>query len=208
MTNTKTNAKLVAKGRKLVNAGNAKARAKMNKANPDLITGVAPARTGNGTVVSTATTMYDIAPWQDHGQTRKLAVVGASLAALKAHVATLVKPQAKLAHGVDIHNAPHSAKAVRDAREAAKATKGKGKARAVKADKAKQPARGTERQYKLGARKNEAKADTFRHYLLSTIMGAKDTASAKAKHAKSKKFQDRKLDFNWVASQGYIAFTD
>jgi len=38
-------------------------------------------------------------------------------------------------------------------------------------------------------------------------MAHKDTDSAKAAHAKSKQYPNHKLDFNWAAQQGYIAFT-
>jgi hypothetical protein len=60
----------------------------------------------------------------------------------------------------------------------------------------------------LAGRKDESKPDTFRRYMLSTIMKAKDTDSAKAAHAKSGKYPTHKLDFNWTAQQGYIKFAD
>lgn len=174
------------------------------KQNADTIIVAKGLATGNGTYVESAGGKnVIILPWQDKGVTRKLAVVGGSLAALNEHLATLTKPQAKLAHGVDSHNSPQSAKAVADQnKNAKKATK----SAAPKAEKNKQPSRGAERTYTLGATKNTAKPDTWRHYMLTTIMGAKSTEAAKAAHAKSKKFSDNKLDFNWANAQGYIKF--
>lgn len=137
--------------------------------------------------------------------TTKLARVGQPVAPLEEYLKTQPKPQARLANGVDAKSAPQSAKAVADQRKAAPAT-GKGKARTAKADKAKAPSRGTERAYVRGDKKNEAKPDSWRGYMLGTIMAHKDTASAKAAHAKGKKFADRKLDFNWANAQGYIKF--
>lgn len=117
------------------------------------------------------------------------------------------KPQARLANGLDARTAPQSAAAVRDqAKAAAKAGNGKGKAATPKATKNKAPSRGTDRSYTRGKTAINAKPDSWRYHMLTTITSAKDTASAKASHAKSKKFADRKLDFNWAASQGYITF--
>lgn len=151
----------------------------------------------------------------DNDAFRAVAVVGKPFAAaLRWHNANPApkKPIARLARGIGSGDAPQSAAALRSARaeeakDNAKGT-GKGKARTAKAGKAKQPSKGAERTYKPGSKKNEAKPGTFRHYLLSSILAHKDTASAKAAHAKGKHFRDRKLDFNWAASQGYITFTN
>jgi hypothetical protein len=181
------------------------------KPNADQIITVTPARTGNGlVVVGGDSKSMVVAAWQDTATTRKLAVVGGSMATLRDHVATIAKPQARLARGVDSHNAPHSAKAMADQRAKANSapTTPKPKARADKASKNKQPSRGQDRKYKNAGRKDESKDGTFRKYMLSTIMAHKSTADAKAAHAKSKKFPSHKLDFNWAAQQGYIAFTD
>jgi hypothetical protein len=145
----------------------------------------------------------------DTKEFRKLSAVGQQFnAALKWHNANPpAKPIARLAKGVDSHNSPHSAAAVA-AQKGKPAATGKGKPRAEKASKAKQPSRGVARKYTLAGRKDESKPGTFRTYMLSTIMGHKDTESAKAAHAKSGKYPDHKLDFNWAAQQGYIKFTD
>ena len=142
-------------------------------------------------------------------EVNRLSKVGEPVAALEAYLKTQPKPQARLAAGVDSHNSPHSAKAAADQRKGAKPATGKaGKARTEKAAKAKQPSRGTSRAYKLGDRKDESKPDTFRRYMLSTIMAHKTTDAAKAAHAKSGKYPTHKLDFNWSAQQGYIKFVD
>lgn len=112
------------------------------------------------------------------------------------------KPQARLAHGLDARTAPQSAAAVRAQHKAATV-----KTTAPKAGKNKQPARGTERSYTRGKTAINAKPDSWRLHMLNTITKHGDTAAAKAAHAKSKKFADRKLDFNWAAAQGYITFS-
>jgi hypothetical protein len=147
--------------------------------------------------------------WQDTAATRKLAVKGGSLRALKAAVATIAKPTAQMARGIEARQAPHSAKAMRDQRAAApakaeKPAKADKAPRTEKASKNKQPSKGNNRAYKLGTRKDESKPDTFRRYMLTTIMKHKDTDSAKAAHAASGQYPTHKLDFNWAAQQGYI----
>lgn len=148
---------------------------------------------------------------------RKLAVVGGSYKAVKAEIAKLPPKEAKLANGLDSKNAPQSAKAAADSRKAAAkaepakpaAKPAKGKTdRTAKADKNKQPSKGADRSYVKGTRKDESKPDTFRRYMLTTILAHKSTAAAKAAHAKSGKYPTHKLDFNWAAQQGYIKFTD
>lgn len=203
----KTNTKAVATAKPAELEKIAKLRGKrVAKQNADTIIVSKSLATGNGVYVESANgKSVIIAQWQDKGQTRKLAGMGGSMAALVAHLATLEKPTAKLAHGVDSHNSPQSAKAVAD-QSKGKATKS-AKPRADKAAKAKQPSRGTDRAYTVGKTKNTANKDSWRHYMLTTIMSSKDTASAKAAHAKSKKFADRKLDFNWANAQGYISFS-
>lgn len=182
-------------------------KARVAKQNADTIVVSKGLTTGNGTYVENgAGKNVIIAPWQDKGTTRKLSAVGASYAALVAHLATLEKPKAQLANGITAKDAPQSAAAVR-AQSKAQPAKGKGKVRTDKAPKNKAPSRGVARTYKLAGRKDESKPDTFRRYMLSTIMAHKDTDSAKAAHTKSKKYPTHKLDFNWAAQQGYIAFT-
>jgi hypothetical protein len=185
-------------------------------AGPETISSAVQAKSGNGLVVTTNRNRSIVVVRVDR-RINQLTKLGAPVAELDAYLKEQPKPQARLAAGVDSHNSPHSAKAVADNRKpAAKAeakaatpAKGKnGKARTVKADKAKAPAKGTNRSYTLGTRKDESKPDTFRRYMLSTIMKHKDTDSAKAAHAKSSKYPTHKLDFNWSAQQGYIKFAN
>lgn len=196
------------------NAAALKAKAQDNtaklhsqKGRAECVASAVQARTGNGLVVTTSRGRSIVVTRIDR-KVNELAKVGQPIALLETYLKDQPKPQAKLAPGVDSHNSPHAAKAVADAKGKAKAaaepTKGKGKVRVAKADKAKAPARGTNRAYKLGTRKDESKPDTFRRYMLSTIMAHKDTDSAKAAHAKSGKYPTHKLDFNWSAQQGYI----
>lgn len=149
----------------------------------------------------------------DSKEFRAVSQIGMSFdAALKFHNANPApKPTARLANGIAAKDAPQSAKAVADQAKASPPKAGKAKAAAPKtgkADKNKQPSNGKVRTYKKGDRKNEARADTWRFYMLETIMGAKDTDAAKAAHAKSGKFSDNKLDFKWADQQGYISFTN
>jgi len=139
---------------------------------------------------------------------RAAAIVGGSFRVVKGLVAGLPVKPAKLAEGVTSRTAPHSAKAARDASAAAKPAKAaKPAAKAAKAAKAKQPAKGTNRAYKVGTTANEARPDSWRHHLLTMVMTHKDTDSAKAAHAKSGKFSANKLDFNFAAAKGYIVWT-
>jgi hypothetical protein len=135
--------------------------------------------------------------------TTKLAVIGAPVAPLEEYLRTQPKPQAKLANGVDSRTAPQSAKAVADQAKGAKAPKA---TKTPKGAKAKAPSKGVDRAYKVGSTKNTAKPGTWRHHMLTVIQSHKDTASAKAAHAKGKAFTANKLDFNWVNAQGYIVF--
>lgn len=186
------------------------------RANADRIMSSVAATGGNGWVlIGGDDKSLVIAPWQDNAATRKLAIVGGSMRAVREHIATISKPDAKLARGVDSHNAPHSAKAMADQRNAKASAKtdkpaatGKGKARTTKAAANKQPSKGLDRKYKNAGRKDESKPDTFRRYMLTTIMSHKNTAAAKEAHKASGQYPTHKLDFNWAAQQGYIAFTD
>jgi hypothetical protein len=195
-------------------AKTAKLRGKrVAKQNADTIIVSKGLATGNGVYVEAQSGKnVVIQPWQDKATTRKLALVGESFSALQAHLATLVKPEARLARGVDSHNSPQSAKAIadqqRDKAKGAPKSTGKGKARTAKADKAKQPSRGSDRAYVPGTKKDESKPDTFRKYMLTMILKHKSTGAAKAAHAKSGKYPTHKLDFNWSAQQGYIKFVD
>lgn len=171
----------------------------------------AATKTGNGVLVQAANGHSFTRPiYGDTAEFRKIAAVGQPYdAARKWDMANpAVKPTAKLANGIDSRTAPHSAKAVADQKATpakAKASKS-AKAATPKAAKNKAPSAGANRTYSKGKTAINAKPDTWRYHMLTTIVGAKDTDSAKAAHAKSKKFTDRKLDFNWAASQGYITF--
>lgn len=115
------------------------------------------------------------------------------------------KPTARLARGIGSGDAPHSAKAVADQPKAD--AKGKSaKPAAPKAAKNKQPARGADRDYAKGKTAITAKPDSWRHHMLTVIQKHTNTAKAKAAHEKSGKFSGNKLDFNWAAAQGYIAW--
>src|SRR4051812_30240655 len=93
--------------------------------NADRIKTVVGTRSGNGIFVEAeGGKSLVISDWQNSAQTLKLAKVGQSLAALQSHLDTIAKPGAKLARGVDTHNSPHSAKAVRDNRTAEGKAKG------------------------------------------------------------------------------------
>ncbi len=195
---------------------NAKAAAKASKAakpavNNDAITTVVGAKGTSDVIVSTANSSLIVRKWQDNAKFRNMAARGKSMAALKAYVATIAKPVAKLANGIAAKDAPHSAKAVSDqkAAPAAKPAKSAGKAkdRTAKASKAKQPSRGVDRAYSVGKKEDTSKAGTWRNYMLTTIRAHKNTADAKAAHAKSKSFSSNKLDFNWANSQGYIVYS-
>lgn len=194
-TKAKTTAQRKARGQRVPEA---------KLATPEAVKSAVNARTGNGLVVTT-TADRSIVITRVDARVNKLAKAGQSIAPLEEYLKTQPKPVAHMARGTDAHTAPHSAKAVADQKRS-ETKPHKGKVRMEKAAKAKQPARGGNRAYTLAGRKDESKPDTFRRYMLSTIMGCKDTDSAKAAHAKSHKYPTHKLDFNWAAQQGYIKF--
>jgi hypothetical protein len=159
--------------------------------------------TGGGLCVTTTRDRSIVVTRVDR-EVNRLTRLGEPVAPLETYLKTQPKPRAQLAKGVDAHTAPHSAKAVADQPKGGKGTK----ARTEKAAKAKQPSKGSNRAYKLGKRKDESRADTWRRHMLTMIMKNKDTDSAKAAHAKSGKYPDHKLDFNWANQQDYIKFSN
>jgi hypothetical protein len=122
--------------------------------NPDRIKSVVSARGGGGIFVEAeGGKSMMIAQWQQDKLTSGtsksgLAVVGKSFKALADHVATIPKPGAKLARGVDSHNSPHSTKAVADnrreegKRNGSAGRKARGDAAAVAGKKAAKKANG------------------------------------------------------------------
>lgn len=207
MTAKKTNAKVATKSTAKGRAAKRQAAVQSNKAHI-----VVNKMTADGAYVyveNGAGESFTRLRSGDTKEFKKLSAIGQPFAAaLKYHRDTPVtKPKAQLANGITAKDAPQSAKAVADQKTKPAKAENKGKARTEKAPKNKAPSRGASRAYKLGARKDESKPDTFRRYMLSTIMAHKDTDSAKAAHAKSKQYPNHKLDFNWAAQQGYIAFT-
>jgi hypothetical protein len=185
---------------------NQSAREAAPKINPDTIVAVAGQRSGPPTRI-VETKKADGTPGKcvaipQHafvGELTKLAVVGGSLKAVEAYIATH-KPTAKLATGITSRDAPHASKAVGDQRAApVKAD------RTVKAAKTKARAPGGDRTYVVTGT-NNAKPDSWRHHMLAMIMACTSTEAAKAKHAKSGKFVGNKLDFNWTAASGFIKF--
>ena len=179
-----------------------------SKVNPDTIVSNINDRSGAHIVVTSAGGATISYPrYGDDGQRRKLSAKGGNIKALQADLAARppVKPQARLATGVDRHNSPHSAKAIADQKRAEKPAKGgAAKAAAPKAGKNKAPARGADRDYSKGSTPIKAAAGSWRHHMLITITKYSNTAKAKAAHEKSNKFSGNKLDFNWAAAQGYI----
>jgi hypothetical protein len=169
------------------------------------------AESGNAILVQAANGHSFTRPiYGDTAEFRKIAAVGQPYDAARTwnNANPPVKPHAQLARGVEARQAPQSAKAVADQKTTElKASKSSKKTSAPKAAKNKAPSAGSNKPYKLGKTKNTAKPDSWRYHMLSTIQSAKDTDSAKAAHAKSKKFSANKLDFNWAAAQGYIIFT-
>jgi len=139
---------------------------------------------------------------QDRADLRKAGAKGSSYSAFLKHLKEhpLVKPQAKLAKGVEGKMTENSRKAVEDQKVAPKAAK----SAAPKAGKNKQPARGADRGYTKGSTAITANPDSWRHHMLTVICKHTNTAKAKAAHEKSGKFSGNKLDFNWAAAQGYI----
>jgi hypothetical protein len=176
------------------------AKVQARKGRAECIMSAVQAQTGNGLVVTTSRDRSIVIVRVDR-EVNRLAKIGEPVAPLEAYLKNQPKPIAKLAQGVEGKMTENSRKAVADQKAAAAP-----KAAAPKAGKNKQPSAGTNRAYTLGKRKIEAKPDSWRGYMLATIVAAKDTDSAKAKHAKSGKFSDKKLDLNWAAAQDYIRF--
>lgn len=205
---TKTNSKKTAKS---TPAGRKAKREAAVKAAPDTITICKHTADGSHVYVEAASGDRFARPRNGDGKEfRALSKIGMSYSkALAFHNANPApKPQARLAKGVDSHNSPHAAKAVADQRKDAPAAKASPKtAKAPKAEKNKQPSRGAERSYTVvKGTENKARPDSWRHHMTTMIVSHTDTASAKAAHAKSKKFSGNKLDFNWAATNQFIKF--
>jgi len=185
---------------------------------PDAIKAVKPVTSGGDYVVveSNGGKSEAIHRGRITGELAKLAVVGGSLKAvqnwLKAN-----KPEAKLATGLTSRIAPQSAMAAAESRKPAKAAPAAAKAAApapaAKPAKAaaklpRKAASRADRTYKATDKPDTSKAGSFRTYMISTIRAHKTTEAAKAAHAKSGQFAHERLNFNWAAQHGYIAFTD
>jgi hypothetical protein len=148
------------------------------------------------------------------GTLRKLSQVGQSFATFKAaHDAKLAeKPKAQLARGVNSNHAPHSAKAVSDSNGKAtnKADKVVAKAKVKAQAKEKVEARKSERQswtqnlsYKWTG-ENNARPGTWRHAMLDTASKNTTTDAGNKAMTKNREFGSRKIDWRWLAAQGYI----
>lgn len=176
--------------------------------NPDLITSAAFARSGPDVLVVTAgKETVTIERNRLTKQLNSLATVGASLAAVRDYLAKHGKATAGLAKGVNTANAPHSVAAMASAtRGAAKpaTAKASGAAKAQRTVSAKDFA--YSRAATADAKLATVRPDTFREYMVTTILAHKDTASAKAAHAKSGKYSNERLNFNWARANGYITY--
>lgn len=166
---------------------------------PETIASAVAAKTGNGFVVTTSTGRSLVITRVD-AKVNKLAKVGMPMHDLEEYLKSQPKPEARLAKGVDSHNSPQSAKAVADQHKNAKPAATK----APKAEKNKAPARGADRDYTRGKTEIKANPESWRHHMITIICKNTNTAKAKAAHAKSGKFSNNKLDFNWAAANGYI----
>jgi hypothetical protein len=152
------------------------------------------------------------------GTLPKLAKVGASHKALKDAwtAAKESRPAAKLATGVDAHNAPHAAKAIADSKAkgkgadpVAKALEGKmRKGDAKQAPKAKAPAKSAterkvnianDRTYKVTSKNHGAKPGSKRATQLEIVFSHTSTAKARLAGAES-------CDFKFAADKGFIKF--
>lgn len=194
----------------------AKAPAKLTAAQADIITTSMGTSNGTGHHVSSAggdSMSFPTAMWK--GEMRAAAKVGASFAACVALHKKLAENPAKLATGVTGRDAPHASKAVADGKAksapAAKATAPA--AKPAKAAKAAKPAKGADRPYKALAKLADMPAmrpDSWRLFMVTTILAHKSTAAAQAACDKSNTFRGKKLDFSWSARSngGFIAFTD
>jgi hypothetical protein len=172
----------------------------------EAISSVVAARTGNGLVVTTSRDRSIVITRID-GTVTKLALMGQPVQPLEEYLKNQPKPQARLAQGVEGKMTENSRKAVEDQKTAAAKTAKATKVAAPKAAKNKAPARGADRDYTRGKTAIAAKPDSWRHHMLTVITKHGNTAKAKAAHEKSGKFSANKLDFNWAAAQGYIAFS-
>lgn len=67
-------------------------------------------------------------------------------------------------------------------------------------------ARNVNRKYTVNTKLKDIKVreGSWTEYMLKTILGNKDTDSAKSAHAASKQFEGKNLDFSWANSKGYI----
>lgn len=141
---------------------------------------------------------------QWRGEIRKLSAIGASFAALKAELA---KAPAQLARGIASGDAPHAAKAVADQRgKPAKASNKADAATQKPAKAAKVPAASKYSGSYKWIGENAAREGTWRHAMLTCAANNTTTDAGNACLAKNKSFASHKMDWRWMAAQGYIKF--
>lgn len=172
------------------------------KANPDSIVSVKATTTGPDHIIVVAGgKTINVPRSQMTGQLGKLAKVGASIKAVEQYIKDH-KPDARLARGITGRDAPQASKAVADQRQPATPAP---KAKAEKKATAKREPKGAEFSYTIGKPADRAEGSWTQHMLVM-MQKATDTGAARAAHAKSGKFADKKLHFSWARDKGYIKY--
>lgn len=177
------------------------------KPGKDVITECKDATGGEYVVVTAGGKSLPIKRSAYIGQLTKIAVVGGSMKAVEEYIKQH-KPEAKLANGLSGKDAPQSAMAAAASRKAAAepaAPVKTGKTAKVKAQKEAKAASKGDFAYSIGKPADRAEGSWTQH-MLTMIQKAQDTAAAKALHAKSGKFTDKKLHFSWARDKGYIKY--
>lgn len=144
-----------------------------------------------------------------HGATPEaVRLIGLVVALTKQEEATMAKPATKLApKGADKTTLAAAAKAapVGGKAAAAAAPRPRGNPAALAAAR---EAKMVNRKYKalVKAKDLTLRDESWTKHMVETILGNKDTDSARAAHKESGEFEGKSLDFTWAAKKEYIAF--
>lgn len=201
-------AKLSAADQKQIKDEGLARRAKASKVQPKpgAIKEVKTTVNGSHVVVSTGADKVTYPRTAETAELKKLAVVGASLKAVQDYLKTH-KPEAKLARGLDGRSAPQSAMAAADSRKVGNdaATAKGASAQAGAKSKGSAGAVSTKGDFAYAVGKaNDTREGTWTHYMVGIIQSKTDTGHAKAAHAKTGQYANKKLDFTWAKAKGFI----
>lgn len=186
-------------------------RAAAVRTNPDAIVESKNTEDGRYVAVSNGKTTATYLRSAETAELRKLAAVGSSFKAVVAYLKEH-KPAAKLANGLDGRSAPQSAMAAAQSGKGgssaasargAGSSAGKGATTGQKNSASAKLSSKGDFDYKVG-KPNDTREGTWTHYMVNIVQSKTNSGHAKAAHAKSGQYSNKKLDFTWLKAKGYI----